>query len=139
MFDAWKRKLEEKKATEKAVAESRYWKTHPHLRSCLQAMRGSCTVAPVQMHEAAIAAVNIALAEDNWKPAEQLPYNFMEGTVYLVWNDEKLPVLTASWTLVCEELSAVKAVAQKTFLVSEYLDRIIAFDEDGTILLYSIA
>ena len=54
MFADWKRKREEKKARDKAIAESRYWKTHPRLQVCLQAMRGSCTVAPVQMHEAAI-------------------------------------------------------------------------------------
>ena len=139
MFDRWKEKLAAKKAKDQAIAESQYWKTHPRLRDCLQAMRGSCTVAPADMHEAAIAAVNIALGEDSWKTAQSMPEDFLPETVFLVWNNEKIPVLKAHGILVLENLQQVTAVAPKTFLVSEHMDRIAAFDELGAIKLYSVA
>lgn len=141
MFAKWKEKRAEKKAKNDAIAESQYWKGHALLRSCLQAMRGSCTLAPVELHEAAIAVVNIAMQEDNWNRLEELidiPGDFFGNTVFIVWNDEKLPVLKAPWVLVEENLADVRAVADQTFLVSETLDRIIWFDRGGRIRLYSL-
>ena len=139
MFAEWKRKREEKKARDKAIAESQYWKNHPRLRVCLQAMRGSCTLAPVELHEAAIAVVNIALMENIWETVETVPADFPADTVFLVWNDGKLPVLKAPWALAEENMQEITAVAEKTFLVAETLDRIVWFDTDGRIKLYSIA
>ena len=71
MFDEWKRKREAKKAKDQAIAEAQYWKNHPRLRVCLQAMRGSCTLASQALHEAAIAVVNIALMEAHGRPSSQ--------------------------------------------------------------------
>lgn len=142
MFASWKEKLAQKKAKNRAISESQYWKDHPRLRSCLQAMRGSCTVAPMDMHEAAIAVVNIALREDNWTLLEEpinIPGDFFTDTVFLVWDDEKLPVLKAPWAMVEENLKDVSAVAGQTFLVAESMDRILWFDAHGRTRLYSIA
>ena len=138
MFEEWKRKREAKKAKDQAIAEAQYWKNHPRLRVCLQAMRGSCTLASQELHEAAIAVVNIALIEGAWETVESVPEDFMEDAVFLVWNDEKLPVLKAPWDLAKENLPEITAVAEKTFLVAETLDRIVRF-EDGSMKLYSIA
>ena len=139
MFNHWKQKLEEKKAMEEAVAKSRYWRTHPKLQACLQAMRGSCTLASQELHEAAIAAVNIAFREGTWTCATQFPGDFLSQTIYLVWDDEQIPVLKAPRDLVVENLSAVTAVAEKTFLVSKTMEQIIWFDDHNQIKLYSIA
>ena len=139
MFDEWKRKREAKKAKDQAIAEAQYWKNHPRLRVCLQAMRGSCTLASQALHEAAIAVVNIALMEGVWETVETVPADFMEDAVFLVWNDEKLPVLKAPWDLARENLPEITAVAEKTFLVAETLDRIVWFDNDARIKIYSIA
>ena len=138
MFDEWKRKREAKKAKDQAIAEAQYWKNHPRLRVCLQAMRGSCTLASQELHEAAIAVVNIALMEGAWENVDALQADFMEEAVFLVWNDEKLPVLKAPWDLAKENLPEITAVAEKTFLVAETLDRIVRF-EGGRMKLYSIA
>ena len=138
MFEQWKRKREAKKAKDQAIAEAQYWKNHPRLRVCLQAMRGSCTLASQELHEAAIAVVNIALIEGAWETVESVPEDFMEDAVFLVWNDEKLPVLKAPWDLAKQNLPEITAVAEKTFLVAETLDRIDRF-EDGSLKLYSIA
>ena len=62
----------------------------------------------------------------------------MEDTVFLVWDDEKLPVLKAPWDLAKENLPEITAVAEKTFLVAQTLDRIVWFG-DRTVKLYSIA
>ena len=138
MFEQWKRKREAKKAKDQAIAEAQYWKNHPRLRVCLQAMRGSCTLASQELHEAAIAVVNIALMEGAWEQAAAVPTDFMEDAVFLVWNDEKLPVLKAPWDMARENLPEITAVAEKTFLVAETLDRIVWFG-DGSLKLYSIA
>lgn len=139
MFEKWKEKREAAKARNKAVAESQYWKEHAQLRHCIQSMRGSCTVAPMELHEASVAAVNIALQEDTWTLMAEIPEDFMPQSVYLVWDDEKLPVLKAPWDLTQQYLPDVQAVAGQTFLVSESLDRIIWFDGTGQFRLYSIA
>ena len=139
MFESWKEKRAEKKAKDKAIRESQYWKTNALLQSCLQSMRGSCTLAPVEMHEAAIAVVNIAMREGSWTIAEQVPAGFFDDTIYLVWTDEKFPVLKAPWAVARENLPQITAVTPESFLVSESLDRIIWFDGLGQIKSYSIA
>ena len=141
MFERWKEKREQTMARNRAILESKYWREHVLLRHCIEVMRGSCTVAPIDMHEAAIAAVNIALTEGSWRKLEELidiPEYFMPESIYLVWDDPKLPVLRAPWLLADKYLSDVRAVANRSFLVSEHLDRIISFDEDGCPILYSV-
>lgn len=141
MFERWKEKREQTLARNKAILESKYWREHVLLRRCIEVMRGSCTMAPMDMHEAAVAAVNIALAENTWQKPEELidiPGDFMPETVYLVWDAPRLPVLRAPWVLADKYLPDVRAVAARTFLVSETLDRIISFDQDGSPMLYSI-
>ena len=142
MFEKWKEKREQTMARNKAILESKYWREHALLRYCIEVMRGSCTVAPVDMHEAAIAAVNIALSEDTWRTLEELidiPEDFMPETVYIVWDDARLPVLKAPWELVIENLEDVLCVNLITVLVAETMDRIVWIDSHGTIKLYSIA
>lgn len=138
MFASWKEKRAEKKAKEKAIRESQYWKNNALLQNCLQSMRGSCTLAPVEMHEAAIAVVNIALRENTWTIQTEIPADFMEDTVFIVWTDEKLPVLKAPWDLARETLPHITAVAEGTFLVSETLDRILHFPAPGEVRMYAI-
>ena len=142
MFESWKEKRAEKKAKDKAIRESQYWKNNALLPDCLQSMRGSCTLAPVEMHEAAIAVVNIALREDIWTTLAEIsdiPEDFFDGILYIVWDEAHLPVLKAVGKLVDENLYDVRCVNHHTFLVTETLDRIIWFDGLGQIKLYSIA
>ena len=141
MFERWKEKREQTMARNKAILESKYWREHVLLRHCIDLKRGSCTVAPMEMHEAAVAAVNIALSENCWKTLEELidiPEDFMPETVYIVWDDPKLPVLRAPCVLADKYLWDVRAVANRSFLVSEALDRIISFDVEGRLMLYSV-
>ena len=141
MFERWKEKREQTMARNRAILESKYWREHVLLRHCIEVMRGSCTVAPIDMHEAAIAAVNIALTEGSWRKLEELidiPEDFMPELIYLVWDDPKLPVLRAPWVLADKYLWDVRSVANRCFLVSEHLDRILSFDEDGNPMLYSV-
>ena len=125
MFESWKEKRAEKKAKDKAIRESQYWKNNALLQSCLQSMRGSCTLAPVELHEATVAAVNIAFMENTWVSASQIPADFLSGNVFLIWSDEKLPVLKAPWDIARENLQNICAVDDRSFLVSEELDRIV--------------
>lgn len=139
MLLALKQRLEAKKAKARAIAASQYWKTHALLQECLQALRGSCTVVPMELHEAAVAAVNIALQEDTWTPAGQIPADFLAGAVYLVWDDAQLPVFKAAREPVLQNLDDVTAVAHETYLVSETMDRIVCCDHWGKCLIYSVA
>ena len=137
MLAALKQRMEEKKARAKAIAESRQWRTNPLLQDCLQAMRGSCTVAPMELHEAVIAVVNIALREDIWTQTDQIPEDFLSGSVYIVWDDEKLPVLKAPWTIVEENIPAIRTSTNNVFLVSEIFDQVVYYHM-SKILLYSL-
>ncbi len=141
MLSALKQKLEAKKQRNKAIVESQYWKNHVLLQDCLQALRGRCTVAPIELHEAMVAVVNIALREDTWRPLEKLidiPAGFLSETVYIVWDNAKIPVLKVPRDLVMEHLPNVTAVAFETFLVSETMDRVVHFRREN-IRLYSVA
>ena len=142
MLAALKQKMEEKKARARAIAESMGWRTNALLQECLRAMRGSCTVAPMELHEAAETAVNIALREDTWTTLEELidiPGDFFDGMLYIIWDEATLPVLRAIGKLVEENLYDVRCVNHHTFLVTETMDRILWFDGLGRIKWYSIA
>lgn len=142
MLAAWKKRMEEKKARAKAIADSNHWKTNALLQDCLQALRGNCTVVSMELHEAVETAVNIALKEDTWTTLEELadiPEDFFDGMLYIVWDEAHLPVLKALGKLVEENLYDVRCVNHHTFLVAETMDRIIWFDGLGQVKLYSIA
>jgi len=142
MLAGWKERLAQKRAKNKFFEESQRWKNNPLLQDCLQAMRGSCTVVPPEMHEAVITATNIALGEDIWTPLEELsdlPGDFFPEMVYIVWDEAHLPTLKAPWVLVKEYFWDIEAVSFDTFLVSETMDRILWYDAHGRIRLYSIA
>lgn len=139
MLRKWKEKME---AKAKAIAESRQWRNNDLLQDCLQAMRGSCTVVPMELHEAAEMSVNIALREDTWTEVPKLtdiPEAFLSGMVYIIWDEATLPVLKVPWKVVTENLYDVRCVNHHTFLVAETMDRIIWLDGLGRIKLYSIA
>ena len=138
MLSALKQRLEAKKSRARAIAASGYWKTHAHLQESLQALRGSCTVAPMELHEAAIAAVNIALRENTWIQAGKIPVNFLPQSVYIVWDAAQLPVFQAILAPVLEIMDDVTAVAPETYLVSETMTRIVRCDHWGKCQLYSI-
>lgn len=138
MFANWKQKLESKRQRKKAVSDSQHWKHHPSLQNLLQQMRGGCTVAPIDLHEAMIAVVNIAFAEDAWTIASQVPEGFLPDTVYIVWNDAFLPVLKADRDLLLTNAEHMTAVASDTYLVSETMDRVVHFG-CGVLRLYSVA
>ena len=139
MFANWKEKLTAKKAKNKAFEESRHWKTNTLLQDRLQAMRGSCTMVPAEIHEAVITAVNIALQENIWTEQSEIPEDFAPGMVCIVWNEAHLPVLRAPWNVVKEDLDDVRRVNSDTFLVAQSMDRILWFDSHGRIKLYSVA
>lgn len=139
MFRTLKEKLAVRRQTGKAISDSQHWKRDERMQACLQAMRGSCTVAPMDLHEAAIAVVNIALREDHWTLVEEIPEDFLPEVVYLVWDNEKLPVLKAWWELAQSHLEDVTAVSGQTFLVAQTMDRIVHMDNCGCIRIYSVA
>ena len=142
MLAALKQKMEEKKARARAIAESKRWKTDSLLQECLQVLRGSCTVAPMDLHEAAETAVNIALREDTWitlAELREIPEDFFDGMLYIIWDEATLPVLKAMGKSVAENLYDVRCVNHHTFLVTETMDRILWFDGPGQIKWYSIA
>ena len=95
--------------------------------------------SPQELHEAAIAAVNIAIREGSWIHTQYVPADFLSGVVYIVWADEKLPVLCAPWELAQEHLPVILSDQFDTLLVGETMERIIWFAEDGEKKLYSIA
>ena len=139
MLRELKERMDAKRAKARAIEESKYWKGHPVMLACLQAMRGSCTLAPQELHEAAIAAVNIAIREGSWIHTQSVPADFLSGVVYIVWADEKLPVLCAPWELAQQHLPVILSDQFDTLLVSETMERIIWFAVDGEKKLYSIA
>ena len=138
MFASLKQKLAEKRRLKQAISDSQHWKNRPALQNCLQSMRGSCTVAPMDLHEAVAAVVNIALTEDNWTHTGKIPGDFLTQTVYIIWDDPLLPVLTADRELLLENLSHVTAVTENVFLVSQTMDRAVHLGS-GTLRLYSVA
>lgn len=138
MFAYWKEKLARRRLQRKSIEESQHWKQDPRLQCFLQAMRGSCTIAPSGMHEAVIAAVNIAIKENLWTRPDEIPDDLFSGTVYVVWDDAHLPVVMVHWNAALERLRDMRSVNPNTFLVAQTMDRILWFNTQDGIKLYSI-
>ncbi|MBR7178637.1 MAG: hypothetical protein IKD27_03850 [Oscillospiraceae bacterium] len=138
MFAKWKAKFAAKKASAHAVDESRKWKKNPLFQDCLHAMRGSCTVAPADLHEAVITAVNIAIREDTWAELSAASEDLFGGMVYLVWGEATFPVLWAPWAVAVENLKWIRIVDPDAFIVSETMDKILWFSAQDRISFYNI-
>lgn len=135
MFD-FKKRREEKKQKNRAFEQAQRWKQNTLLQECLNALRGSCTVALAMNQEAAEAVVNIAAVEGSWTEADAIPADFLAKECYIIWNDGGLPTLCGISALVLEHLADVTAVSFETYLVSAEFDRIVHLDDLGRIRLW---
>ena len=139
MFAFGKRKRAEKKNLDDALRSAQEWKRDPHLQECLGVLRGDCTVAPMELHEAITAVVNIAHREDCWTEAETIPEDFFLEQVYLLWNRETLPAFRCRTDAAMEHLQRIRAVAEETYVIGGNMDRVVWFDRNGDIRLYCVA
>ena len=138
MFAFLKKKLQRNSEKHQGFHYAQQWKQNPLLQDCFATLRGSFTVAQAYHQEALEAAVAIALTEDSWSEAAEIPADFLGDRCYIFWNDPTLPVLLCHSPEVLASLPQVCAVSKETFLISETMDRIIYFKDNGH-KLYSIA
>lgn len=138
MFAFWKRKREQRKELDQGFHHARLWRDNEMLQCCFNALRGSFTVAQTYHQEAVEATVAIALTEDNWTEATDIPEVFLPEKCFIYWNEPTLPMLLCESAEVLSHLQEVTALSTETFLIAETMDRIVLL-KDESVLLYSIA
>ena len=138
MFAFWKKKREQRINIDQGFHHARQWRENAPLQRCFNAMRGSFTVAQAYHQEAVEATVAIALTEDNWTKAAEIPGDFLPEKCFLYWNAPTLPMLLCESAEVLAHLPEAAAISAETFLIAETMDRIIHLKNE-TIFLYSIA
>ena len=134
MFAFWKKKRER----DQGFHYAQLWRENEALQRCFNAMRGSFTVAQAYHQEAVEATVAIALTEDNWTEAAEIPGDFLPEKCFLYWNAPTLPMLLCESAEVLAHLPEAAAISAETFLIAETMDRIVRI-KDKSILLYSIS
>lgn len=138
MFAFWKKKREQRKEIDQGFHHARLWRDNELLQCCFNALRGSFTVAQAYHQEAVEATVAIALTEDNWTEANDIPGNFLPEKCFIYWNEPTLPMLLCESAEVLSHLQEVTALSTEAFLIAETMDRIVLL-KDESVLLYSIA
>lgn len=134
MFD-FRRRREEKQMKNRVFQQAQAWKRNALLQECLTALRGCCTVADMDHREAVEGAVFLANTEGDWRELgsihEDLPEGWLNGDVFILWDEATLPVLRCPAEIVLENLNDVTAVAFETYLVARSMDRIVHIGTHG--------
>ena len=138
MFAFWKKKREQRKEIDQGFRYARLWRENEPLQRCFNALRGSFTVAQAYHQEAVEATVAIALTENNWTEAANIPGDFLPEKCFIYWNEPTLPMLLCESAEVLSCLHEATAISTETFLIAETMDRIVRL-KDESVLLYSIA
>lgn len=138
MLGFWKRKREQRKELDQGFHHARLWRDNEPLQCCFNALRGSFTVAKAYHQEAVEATVAIALTDDNWTEAANIPGDFLPEKCFIYWNEPTLPMLLCESAEVLSHLQEVTALSTEAFLIAETMDRIVLL-KDESVLLYSIA
>ena len=138
MLAFWKKKREQRKEIDQGFHHARLWRDNEPLLRCFNALRGSFTVAKAYHQEAVEATVAIALTEENWTEATNIPGDFLPEKCFIYWNEPTLPMLLCESAEVLSNLQEVTALSAETFLIAETMDRIVRLKHKG-IFLYSIA
>lgn len=67
---------------------------------------------------------------------KKIPMDFFNHCVYIIWDEQTLPIINCTFSKIIEEFQNITAVSFDTWIVEENFEKFLLFNHDGEIYAY---
>ena len=137
MTEEQKKRLADLKENNRSFVLEQRRKQNALLQECLASLGPHCRTVDSDIERQCQRAVN-AVYKQGLKPhpLDEMPDGWSGKSVYLVWDEQTLPVLHCDFDAVRKAMDDVLAVSFETWFVSEGMDQVVFIHRSGDLELF---
>ena len=144
MNETVKKRYQELKIQNYNSLIERKWKSNALLQECLEVLGNNKKILSIEQQQQILDKFNIELPRliDNRKKSvqsiQELSSRWMNRLVYIIWDEEGLPIIQTDFESVTNYIDDIVAVAFETWIVVNSMDQFIQFDARNRITEFSL-
>ena len=122
----------------------REWKSNALLQECLETLENNKKILSIEEQRQILDKFNIELPKliKNRKKTvqsiQELSPQWMNRLVYIIWDEEKLPIIQTDFESVLKHIDDIVAVAFETCIVAKNMNQFIQFDDRNRITEFNL-
>ena len=120
------------------------WKSNALLQECLEVLGNNKKILSIEQQQQILDKFNVELPRliDNRKKSvqsiQELSSRWMNRLVYIIWDEEGLPIIQTDFESVTNYIDDIVAVAFETWIAVNSMDQFIQFDARNRITEFSL-
>ena len=144
MNETVKKRYQELKIQNYNSLMERKWKSNALLQECLEALGNNKKILSIKQQQQILDKFNIELPRlfGNEKKIvqsiQELSSRWMNRLVYIIWDEEELPIIQTDFESVTNYIDDIVAVAFETWIVVNSMDQFIQFDARNRITEFNL-
>lgn len=144
MNETVKKRYQELKIQNYNSLIERQWKSNALLQECLEVLGNNKKILSIEQQQQILDKFNVELPRliDNRKKSvqsiQELSSRWMNRLVYIIWDEERLPIIQTDFESVTNYIDDIVAVAFETWIAVNSMDQFIQFDARNRITEFSL-
>ncbi len=144
MNETVKKRYQELKIQNYNSLIERQWKSNALLQECLEVLGNNKKILSIEQQQQILDKFNVELPRliDNRKKSvqsiQELSSRWMNRLVYIIWDEEGLPIIQTDFESVTNYIDDIVAVAFETWIAVNSMDQFIQFDARNRITEFSL-
>ena len=122
----------------------REWQSNALLQECLETLGNNKKILSIEEQRQILDKFNIELPrliknrKKTVQSIQELSPQWMNRLVYIIWDEEKLPIIQINFESVLDHIDDIVAVAFDTCIVAENMNQFIQFDDRNRITEFNL-
>lgn len=141
MNETMKKRYQELKSSNRIHIRERRWESNALLQECLSILGNDKKILSMEKQQQILAEFNSdlpRLINSNRKKCvqsiQELLPQWINKSVYIIWDEEKLPIIQTDFECVLDYIDDIVAVAFETWVVAIEMNQFIQFDARNKII-----
>lgn len=122
------------------------WKRNILLQECLNALGSNKKVFSIEEEQEILKKFNIKLTKllkgnrkKEFQSIQKLASQWTDESVYIIWDEEKLPIIETNFKSVLDYKDDITLVAFETWIFTVKMDKFVQFDDRNRIIQIEFA
>ena len=122
------------------------WKRNILLQECLNALGSNKKVFSIEEQQEILKKFNIKLTKllkgnrkKEFQSIQKLASQWINKSVYIIWDEEKLPIIETNFKSVLDYKDDITLVAFETWIFTVKMDKFVQFDDRNRIIQIEFA
>lgn len=135
MNETMKKRYQELRNKNDNKVIERGWESNTLLQECLEVLGNNKKIVSIEQQQQILDEFNIELPrliksdrKKNVQSIQDLLPQWMNRLVYIIWDEEKLPIIQTDFKTVSDYIDDIVAVSFETWIIATRMDRFIQFD-----------